>query len=238
MSVETWPVGVYPTSASFRLVRNVARFEGPFNAGGQVSERVGLLAWRADLSFTNLGRRAAGELDALMSRARGGAVPILVPNFRRARRSADIAALSAIGLDDEAANIGRPFVDTLAFFTDTGNGWSIGPAVFAADDAAQGATSVTLGGMVPGARAFDAGDCFSIGNHLYQVDASGGVTVNGVGKAVCPIAPGLRAAVTAGAVVKMTRPVCRMTLAVSNVDNPTVKPAFSSYELSFAETLS
>ncbi|WKE64331.1 hypothetical protein PVT67_11635 [Gallaecimonas kandeliae] len=65
MSVLTFPQGIYPSSCDWRLKTRSAVFESPFNGGVQTLEMPGAY-WEAALTFTNLKKDKAAELDALI----------------------------------------------------------------------------------------------------------------------------------------------------------------------------
>lgn len=217
--VEAWPNDLYPTQCSYTLVDAVQTYESPFGGGPQSVEFPGAVRWQAKLTFSRLNEGRAGKLDALISRARLN--PVRVPNFRR-------------------MNLGRG-VASLGFFSEgygflEGGGLLIGAQLSAAAGTA-GDLFVDTSGWFPDSEVLQPGDTLEIAGHLYLYNYSRPLRSGASGQCQIPLHPPLRADHGAGTLVQIEAPGTAFRLVGPRPDNPTVKPGFSSYELTFIEDL-
>lgn len=92
--------------------------------------------------------------------------------------------------------------------------WADGATVTLAANAALGATSLQLSGLEASKIAVVQGQYVQVGNRLYLANAD--VTADGAGLATISINPGLLAAATAGAAIRLSQAACEMRLEEQN----------------------
>ena len=96
------------------------------------------------------------------------------------------------------------------------------------------AMSVTLSGLIPGAKVFSSGDYITIEHVLYEVlDDS---YSDGSGICVVNINKMIRTSMTSGSAVEYKRPYCEMRLTESS-NGYSEQPLFASGTLSFKEKI-
>lgn len=217
--VEAWPDDLYPTQCSYTLVDAVQTYESPFGGGPQSVELVGAVRWQAKLTFSRLNERRAGRMDALISRARRN--PVRVPNFRRMNLGKGVTSL---GLFSEGYGFSE------------GVGLLIGAQLTASPGSA-GDLFVDTSGWFPDSEVMQPGDTFEIAGRLYLYNYDRPLRSGASGQCRVPVHPPLRADHGAGTHVQIEAPGTAFRLIGARPDNPTVKPGFSSYELTFIEDL-
>lgn len=217
--VEAWPDDLYPTQCSYTLVDAVQTYETPFGGGPQSVEFPGAVRWQAKLTFGRLNERRAGLMDALISRARRA--PVRVPNFRR-------------------MNLGKGVAE-LGFFSE-GYGFSEGiglliGAQLTAAAAAAGDLFIDTTGWLPDSEVLQPGDTFEIAGRLYLYNYARPLRSGASGQCQIPVHPPLRADHGDGTPLRLEAPGTALRLIGGPPENPTVKPGFSSYELTLIEDL-
>ncbi len=227
MTVYTWPTDRGPSEVTFFLEANTLRTESPLSRTTQVLSRPGS-RWVAQLGFRNRPLAWAGEIDAFLAKLDGSEHEVRLWDFRR-----DIPRGPATA---RGSALITEFTDTYRF-TD-GTGFLDQPAApQTLSSTAANAESVATGGWAANITGtLMAGDYIGLDGRLYMLTAD--ANSDSVGRATLSIRPRLRVAVAASVSVVTTRPTARFRLVDNRQgQNNTVPGLFSTYSLSFVESL-
>lgn len=183
MTDESWPAGLYPTKASFSLLRALPQSAAPFATTPRVTRRPGEI-WMAKAEFGLLTDHKWGELTALFDRIGDRQGIVRVPSWDRirpARRSSSVP----------------PVPET----------------VTAGGHAFRGEEVLRLTGLAPETAQLGPGDRLSVAGRLYRIKAAAPLIASAGGDVDVPVAPALREDVLWGDEVRLIAPVARMKIA-------------------------